>query len=74
MKLLFPGLVAIAMLALGGCATGGASHVAKTDPLPIDEVDQSKIVTVNEWAHRRGYGVQWINLPYKSRSLVAKDH
>ena len=73
MKVTLLGLLAVSALALSGCATTGSSGIARTDPLPKDEVDKQKIATVNQWAHQRGYGVQWVHLPYKARSLVAKD-
>ncbi|HSX59059.1 MAG TPA: hypothetical protein VLF18_02560 [Tahibacter sp.] len=56
--------IAVAGLALGGCAsTGGGSNKTSYDY----QVDQEKIVSVNKWANDRGYSVTWVNLPRKGR-------
>lgn len=55
--------VAVAGLALGGCAGTGGSGVVKTRY--DHQVDQEKIVSVNKWANDRGYSVTWVNLPRK---------
>ncbi len=55
--------VAIAGLALGGCASSGGSRVSGSHY--DDRVDQEKIVSVNKWANDRGYSVTWVNLPRK---------
>jgi outer membrane lipoprotein SlyB len=66
--------VLVAALASGGCATTAskphtAASVAKYD----SDVDYSKVVSVNRWATMRGYGVEWVNLPRKSKGLKDKD-
>lgn len=58
-------VIAVAGLALGGCAsTGGGSKKTSYDY----QVDQEKIVSVNKWANDRGYSVTWVNLPRKGRA------
>lgn len=63
--------LAVASLALGGCAGNGGTRVAKTR---YDfEVDQEKIVSVNKWANDRGYSVTWVNLPRRGRKEDKQD-
>jgi len=62
--------IAVAGLALGGCAGSGGTRVAKTQ---YDyQVDQEKIVSVNKWANDRGYSVTWVNLPRKGQKEANK--
>lgn len=62
--------IAVAGLALGGCAsTGGGSTKTSYDY----QVDQEKIVSVNKWANDRGYSVTWVNLPRKGHKDDKKD-
>lgn len=67
--------VLLAGLALGGCATTGTGtrHTAATAQKTDSDIDYSKIVSVNRWASMRGYGVEWVNLPRKSRAQKTKD-
>lgn len=59
-------------LSLSACAgTGGKNGIARQQF--DDDIDYGKVATVNEWAHRRGYQVHWINLPQKSRAERALD-
>lgn len=57
-----------------GCATsgsgGGKTSVVRASLYSRDAIDYEKVVAVNRWAHDRGYGVEWVNLPVKS---VAKE-
>ena len=74
-QVLICGSVLIAGLALGGCATTGAPRTA-ADVVKSDtssDIDYSKVVAVNRWASMRGYGVEWVNMPRKSRAQKAKD-
>ena len=60
--------VLVAGLAAGGCATtGGKPHTAASVTRYDSSVDYSKVVSVNRWATMRGYGVEWVNLPQKSK-------
>lgn len=69
--LLCSAAIAVAGLALGGCASTGGGGAKKT---AYDyEVDQEKIVSVNKWANDRGYSVTWVNLPRKGRKEDDKN-
>jgi len=72
-RVLVTAAVLIAGIASGGCATTGTRHTAASVTRPNSDVDYSKIVTVNRWATMRGYGVEWVNLPRKSKAQKTKD-
>lgn len=75
-RVLVTASVLIAGLASGGCATTGAPRTAATvvsNKYSNPDVDYNKIVTVNRWASMRGYGVEWVNLPRKSKAQKTKD-
>ena len=71
------GSVLIAGLALGGCATtGGGTPRTAADAVKAsgeNDIDYGKVVAVNRWAQMRGYGVEWVNMPRKSRAQKTKD-
>jgi hypothetical protein len=58
-------LVASSLL-LAACATTGVETVAGGRPL-TDNVDNVKVVSVNQWAQVHGARIIWINLPQRSR-------
>ena len=75
-RVLVTAAVVIAGLALSGCATTGTRHTAASASAVArakGDVDYTKIVTVNRWASMRGYGVEWVNLPLKSKAQKARD-
>jgi hypothetical protein len=60
------GLVVAALLGtlcLAGCASNG-SRMAKRD-LKL-EVDEGKVVAVNEWGRTHGAVIEWVNFPVKN--------
>jgi hypothetical protein len=50
-------------LCLSGCASNG-TKLAKRD-LKM-EVDEGKVVAVNEWGRTHGAVIEWINFPVKN--------
>jgi len=54
-------LVAAICLGLDACASMGGQH----ELLPSNDIDKSKIESVNQWAEGRGATVIWVNLPSK---------
>ncbi|MDC8015274.1 hypothetical protein [Tahibacter soli] len=74
-RVLVTAAVLIAGVALGGCAASGGArtHTAASVTKYDSDVDYSKVVSVNRWATMRGYGVEWVNLPRKSKAQKTKD-
>lgn len=51
-------------LAMSGCA--GTRDFAHSESRMDEELDASKVLTVNEWAVHRHATVKWVNYPTKS--------
>jgi hypothetical protein len=58
-------------LAISGCA--GTNDVARGDSRMDNELDASKVLSVNEWAERRHATVMWVNYPKKSAHPKESD-
>jgi len=63
---------AVTVMALGsvGCMSNGKSgartSLVRSSLYSRDTIDYEKVVAVNRWAHDRGYGIEWVNLPVKT--------
>jgi hypothetical protein len=58
-------------LAMSGCA--GTNDLARGDSRMDNDLDASKVLTVNEWAERRHATVMWVNYPKKSAHPKESD-
>lgn len=64
MKMLAIGAALMGCLALSACAgTANKASLVRSEHSMYDNVDYGKIVTVNQWALKRGATVVWINYP-----------
>lgn len=59
----------VALSALAGCA-GETTRPQNLSSLYPGDVDWEKVVSVNQWAERKGAKVMWVNMPRKA----ATDH
>ncbi len=71
MKVVMLIVIAASLLGLGGCAASGSS-LARADSMDAN-IDQEKIVTVNQWSRDHGATTIWVTLPTKPRVLLAKE-
>jgi hypothetical protein len=63
MKMLAVGAALVVCLGLSACAGTANNARLVHEPSMYDNVDYGKIVTVNQWALKRGATVVWINYP-----------
>ncbi|GAP66383.1 precorrin-3B C17-methyltransferase [Mizugakiibacter sediminis] len=54
----------VALSALAGCA-GETTRPQNLASLYPGDVDWEKVVSVNQWAERKGATVVWVNMPRK---------
>lgn len=66
------GLTVGLSLILSACATSRGSAM-RAGGNNDGDIDQAKIVSVNQWAEIRGAKVLWINLPQKSKLIDGDD-
>jgi hypothetical protein len=59
---------AAAVAGLAGCAGQGGHTLAKRDVQ--GEIDEGKVVAVNQWARSHGAVIRWINMPVKKTALA----
>lgn len=73
MKMFAIGAGLVLCLGLTACAgTASNSRLAHHQSM-YDDVDYSKIITVNQWALKRGATVVWINYPTTSARTKPTD-
>jgi hypothetical protein len=56
---------------MSGCA--GTNEVARGESRMDNDLDASKVLTVNEWAVHRHATVMWVNYPKKSAHPKESD-
>jgi hypothetical protein len=66
MKILAVGAALVICLALSACAGTASNSGLVRNHSMYDNVDYGKVVTVNEWALKRGATVVWINYPTRN--------
>jgi hypothetical protein len=58
-------------LAMSGCA--GTNDLARGDSRMDNDLDATKVLSVNEWAEHRHATVMWVNYPKKSAHPKESD-
>lgn len=72
MKSLAISAAVVICLGISACAgTAGRQGVTRNEPL--SKVDYGKVLTVNQWAVKRGATVVWINYPTRLANSKPND-